>query len=318
MKILFLFLIGGVAVISIIAWSRFNSSEKIIVDEQMQRPQEVDSDVIQSDVVQEPIITVTSLSPLQADTVFIRVQFNQKPSGIFDNKTVDFFEISSNNWMGIVGIDVKAKEEAKPFVIHFENATSVTQTFTIQKQRWPITKLAVNKELADKGYTPETISKNIVENENAIIGAAMSIYRAVPYFSGKFIDPLDKRIVVGAYGNIRQSGSVSLQHLGIDLDGEKGDRVYAINDAIVTLSREGLPNYGTTVILDHGLGIFSLYLHLDKTNVVVGQKVARGEIIGFVGNTGYSLSPHLHFSMRVPGASIDPIKFIDMFNSAIQ
>ncbi|TSD01862.1 MAG: peptidase M23, partial [Parcubacteria group bacterium Athens0714_26] len=69
--------------------------------------------------------------------------------------------------------------------------------------------------------------------------------------------------------------------------------------------------YGKTLIIDHGLGIFSLYLHLDEFKVLNGKGVKRGELVGLSGNTGYSISPHLHFSIKANGASVDPLKFIE-------
>jgi murein DD-endopeptidase MepM/ murein hydrolase activator NlpD len=116
---------------------------------------------------------------------------------------------------------------------------------------------------------------------------------------------------VGAFGNIRKSGDVSLQHLGVDLDANTGTPVYAINDGKVTGVLEGLINYGNTVIIDHGLGIFSLYLHLDEFKVSLGQTVKKDDVIGLSGNTGYSIAPHLHFSIKLNGASVDPVKFIN-------
>jgi len=71
------------------------------------------------------------------------------------------------------------------------------------------------------------------------------------------------------------------------------------------------------VVIDHGLGIYSLYLHLSEINVSVGQLVERGKVIGLVGSTGYSLEPHLHFSLKVNGASVEPLGFIDTVNASL-
>jgi murein DD-endopeptidase MepM/ murein hydrolase activator NlpD len=98
--------------------------------------------------------------------------------------------------------------------------------------------------------------------------------------------------------------------LGVDLEAKEGDPVFSINDGVVRFSKE-LPNYGKTIIIDHGLGIFSLYLHLKEFKVSEGEKVKKGEIIALSGNTGYSISPHLHFSVKINGKSVDPLRFID-------
>ncbi len=71
-----------------------------------------------------------------------------------------------------------------------------------------------------------------------------------------------------------------------------------------------LNTYGKTLIIDHGLGIYSLYLHLNKFKVLRGEQVEQGDVVGFSGNTGYSIAPHLHFSVKVNSSSVDPLRFI--------
>src|SRR2546427_208093 len=68
-------------------------------------------------------------------------------------------------------------------------------------------------------------------------------------------------------------------------------------------------SYGNMILVDHGLGLATLYLHLSKMNVAVGDVVERGQIIGLSGDTGYVAGPHLHVSVKIGGISIDPLKF---------
>ena len=74
--------------------------------------------------------------------------------------------------------------------------------------------------------------------------------------------------------------------------------IYSINDGVVAFA-ESLITYGNTIIVDHGLGIYSLYLHMDSFSVEVGDEVDRGDKIGFSGSSGYSILPHLHFSLKL-------------------
>jgi len=122
--------------------------------------------------------------------------------------------------------------------------------------------------------------------------------------------------IVGGYGNIRKQGEVALSHLGVDLEVPTGTPVYAVNDGVVRYTKEST-NYGRAILIDHGLGIYSAYLHLDEFHAAEGQQVKRGEIIGLSGNTGYSLDPHVHFSIRTRQGSVDPLRFIDAVNKAI-
>jgi murein DD-endopeptidase MepM/ murein hydrolase activator NlpD len=94
-------------------------------------------------------------------------------------------------------------------------------------------------------------------------------------------------------------------HYGQDMAGRMGDPVYATNDGIVEIV--GLyPIRGGLIGINHGAGVVSLYFHLSKFNVKTGQRVARGALIGKVGNTGFSTGPHLHWEMRVRAEATDP------------
>jgi len=98
-------------------------------------------------------------------------------------------------------------------------------------------------------------------------------------------------------------------HYGMDFTAPSGTDVYATGNgtvAAVLPSKRGLGNH---IILDHGFGYTSIYAHLDRFNVRVGQKVERGDIIGFVGSTGMSLAPHLHYEIKVSNVNVDPANY---------
>ena len=98
-------------------------------------------------------------------------------------------------------------------------------------------------------------------------------------------------------------------HAGIDLAGPVGMDVHAPADGVVT--ETGWENgYGQMIKLRHDFGVTTVYGHLSKIRVKVGQKVSRGEVIGDTGNTGRSTGPHLHYEIRVGGAPINPMTFI--------
>jgi len=99
-------------------------------------------------------------------------------------------------------------------------------------------------------------------------------------------------------------------HLGYDLASVTQAPVGASNSGVVVLAKwHGI--YGNTVILDHGFGLLSLYAHLSSISVEVGQKVQRGQTLGRTGMTGLAAGDHLHFSMYVDGASVDPTEWWD-------
>jgi len=98
-------------------------------------------------------------------------------------------------------------------------------------------------------------------------------------------------------------------HAGMDFTAPTGSEIYATGNGTVEAVNTASRGFGKHIIIDHGYGYKSLYAHLDGFNVRRGQKVERGEVIGFVGNTGTSVAPHLHYEVRLNGKSIDPVNF---------
>lgn len=98
-------------------------------------------------------------------------------------------------------------------------------------------------------------------------------------------------------------------HPGMDFSAPAGTPVYAPGDGVVTRADNRVSGYGNHIRIDHGFGYTTLYGHLHKYNVRRGQKVKRGDLIGFVGNTGRSTGPHLHYEILKDGKRINPINF---------
>ena len=99
------------------------------------------------------------------------------------------------------------------------------------------------------------------------------------------------------------------KHWGMDFTAPKGTPIYASGDGKITRADNNASGYGKHIRIDHGYGYTSLYAHLSNYNVKKGQKVERGDLIGFVGNTGRSEAPHLHYEVWKDDNRIDPINF---------
>ena len=114
------------------------------------------------------------------------------------------------------------------------------------------------------------------------------------------------------------------RHYGMDFSAVRGTPVYATGNGIIKRVDNRAAGFGKHIRIDHGFGYVSIYAHLDKYNVKRGQKVKRGQIIGFVGNTGRSVAPHLHYEIVKDGKKINPINFYygnlspDEFNILVQ
>jgi len=98
------------------------------------------------------------------------------------------------------------------------------------------------------------------------------------------------------------------QHTGVDITAPRGTPVYATADGVV-LNRQTYSGYGISVVIDHGYSYETLYAHLSKKTVRAGQRVKRGELIGYVGTTGISIGPHLHYEVFKNGKHVNPVYY---------
>jgi len=98
-------------------------------------------------------------------------------------------------------------------------------------------------------------------------------------------------------------------HEGIDFTAAVGTPIYATGDGVITEAEYNSGGYGNKIIINHGYSYETVYAHLSKIKVKVGQKVKRGEVIGLMGNTGKSTAPHLHYEVHKAGTPMNPIYF---------
>ncbi|MBT4882325.1 MAG: M23 family metallopeptidase [Flavobacteriales bacterium] len=98
-------------------------------------------------------------------------------------------------------------------------------------------------------------------------------------------------------------------HSGMDFSAKTGTEIYATGDGKISKVRKSRRGYGNHVVIEHGYGYKTLYAHMSKYIVRKGQKVKRGEVIGYVGSTGTSVAPHLHYEVHKDGKKINPVNF---------
>jgi murein DD-endopeptidase MepM/ murein hydrolase activator NlpD len=98
-------------------------------------------------------------------------------------------------------------------------------------------------------------------------------------------------------------------HAGMDFTAPTGTDVYATGNGVVEAVNSSKRGLGNHIIIDHGFGLKSIYAHLDGFNVRPRQKVERGDVIGFVGSTGMSVAPHLHYEIKLNGVNVDPVNY---------
>lgn len=131
------------------------------------------------------------------------------------------------------------------------------------------------------------------------------------YVGGEFAWPLPVGVgyISSNFGS-RTLNGVSDYHAATDIAAPQGTQIFASNGGIV-LRAEWHDSYGYYVLIDHGDGISTLYAHMSLLNASAGQTVAQGQVIGYVGNTGYSFGAHLHFEYRINGERVDAMNYVN-------
>jgi len=203
----------------------------------------------------------------------------------------------------LLGFDRDAPAEAV-LAARLADGRELTDTLRVAPRAWPIQHVGMARPAG--GPTPEF--QRLREGELRLIGAARARRSPSLGWAQRFIWPARGRIS-GPFGSQRiyRGGVPAAYHSGLDLAAGAGAEVVAPADGVVTLAPP--PRFsleGNLVILDHGMGLTSAFLHLSSAAVRPGQIVRRGERIGTVGATGRATGPHLHWSLVWNGARIEP------------
>ena len=200
------------------------------------------------------------------------------------------------------------EKDRKLDIVITEGDTKIVKK--IQKRKYKIQRI---DGLAKKKVTPPEEFYERIKRENKLIGDAREIHSDLTFFKDKFILPVDDAIITGVYGSQRiLNGIPKWPHYGLDFAQKKGTPIKAMNNGIVTLAEEDLFYTGATLIFDHGHGISTLYMHMDKIFVAKGDHVKKGDIIATVGASGRSTGPHLDVRLNWFGTRLDPATILNI------
>jgi murein DD-endopeptidase MepM/ murein hydrolase activator NlpD len=304
----------GVTVEGIMAANKLADPDYIEVGQRLLIPPP-----IQAEPLPAPFASVDlQPSPVaQGQTVVIRVrlagQQGDAPtlSGSFDGRPLFFQSDGRDESWALAGVHALAEEGTYPLVLTTRSVASETVTATLMV---PIVAGSYDQEniVLPPDRLALLLDPELVRTENQKIADVVGVVTPRQLWQGLFVPPLRDVKITSFFGTRRSynDGPVSGYHEGIDLRGEVGEPVYASAAGRVVLA-EPLTVRGNSVILDHGLGVYSGYWHLSRIEVQVGQEVAQGELLGMVGATGLATGPHLHWEMRILGVNVQPLQWTE-------
>ncbi|HET9034364.1 MAG TPA: M23 family metallopeptidase [Dokdonella sp.] len=210
---------------------------------------------------------------------------------------------------GSVGFGV-GRDEKGPLTIKVRRPDGevIASEISVTPRDWPIERV--------NGVPPKTVNPPAkiaarIRREQAAVSAARERNDDRTDFTESFIRPIDGRIS-GRFGNQRiYNGKPGSAHSGMDIAAATGTPVKAPASGIVSFADADLYLTGGTIVIDHGFGFSSNFLHLSRLDVNVGDRVEQGQIIGAVGSTGRATGPHLHWGMNWFTVRIDPQLVLD-------
>lgn len=207
-------------------------------------------------------------------------------------------------WEALLSLGLQNTAQSVPLSIRYSDGNTsktVTMNFAVKEKDYPVQKLTVEPKYASP---PASVLEKIKKDQKEIREAFATI-SPVRHWALPLARPVEG-VTTSEYGLRREfNGQKRNPHRGLDLDGNLGDSILAVESGKVILVAEHYYG-GKTVVIDHGLGVLSAYLHMHSFAVTQGQQVTRGQEIGTVGKTGRVTGPHLHLSLSVLGQSINP------------
>ncbi len=250
---------------------------------------------------------------IQGDPVMVLLEGTTTLSDIqearFDGKKINFFLYQSKP-AALIGVDLHKTPGTYPIIIKLKNGDVLNGSVVINKRDKIEMPLGIPEKLGGNTTTSQNNLVSELAKENALLANIRT--SALPLWTEKFLFPLEKILVTDSYGYSRKTGQYEIAHKGVDYRAKEGTSIFAMNRGIVRIAKESR-TYGKMIVIDHGMGLQTFYLHLSKINVKEGEQVKRAQLIGLSGQTGYADAPHLHLSIRIGNVSIDPVKFMDFF-----
>jgi hypothetical protein len=236
-----------------------------------------------------PEIAVVPESPRVGDVMFLRMQPEAAVLRAACSWGGKSYPLSANErgYEVVLPVSLKTKAGGHHAVVYWKyldgGMGKETIPIEIGRRKFGVQHLKLSRTQERTYSAPET------KRERELIGAALDRVTQERWWQGSFSEPVE----------------------GVDIACPEGTPVKAAADGVVSLADGSFVLHGKTVILDHGQGVSSLYIHMSQIDVDAGQSVRKGDVIGRVGCTGVATGPHLHFAVYAHHEAVDPFFWMD-------
>jgi murein DD-endopeptidase MepM/ murein hydrolase activator NlpD len=257
---------------------------------------------------------VVPASPVQGDVAMVVLSGARGASevdGSIGGHPLRFFPYGETH-AALVGIDLDAKPGKAAWRVRVVDergaAREAAGNIVIRSRSFPVQRLTLPAPMVD--LDPETERRAL--GEAARLKALYQTVTTERLWHTRFTRPLAGDLSGEGFGSRRIiNGQPRMPHSGVDFAAERGTPVVAANRGRVALAGDFF-FAGRLVVLDHGLGLYTLYFHLDRVDVGEGMLVEHGEPIGVVGATGRATGPHLHWGAHLGSARVDPMTLLSL------
>jgi murein DD-endopeptidase MepM/ murein hydrolase activator NlpD len=221
------------------------------------------------------------------------------------------YDPATKTWYGMAGVSLETRPGIYALVLKGTTSKSAGITFSqnikVQAAKYPSIAVTVAKRFTE----PSQEQLQRIQQDKAVKHDVFEHTDPEREWSGKFLRPVDVP-VSDVFGTRRTfNGKVQSTHQGLDFAAPTGTPVLAANSGTILLAG---PLYfeGNCVMIDHGQGLLTLYLHLSEVRVKAGERIARGQQIGLSGGTGRATGPHLHLAVRWQGVYLNPATLLTL------
>jgi murein DD-endopeptidase MepM/ murein hydrolase activator NlpD len=257
-------------------------------------------------------VSVWSRDIRPGEVLLVRVRLTRsavRVDGTAFDQELAFDRVDDTEWHALAGVPLEITPGLHDIVVKARtaSATDVTASASIDVQpgQFSTRQLRVDERFVN----PPASAAPRIARERQMLEAMFAKTRPERLWTGNFLPPITGE-ASSSFGNLSIfNGQRRSRHQGTDFSAPTGTAVVAPNAGQIALATN-LYFTGNTVVIDHGHGLYTLVAHLSTLSVKVGSSVARGDLLGLSGATGRATGPHLHWTVRLQGVSVNPLALI--------